>query len=81
MSDGDGYGPREATLVDFELAHAALEALPANDPHWQAAWDQAFAAGRSYFGSVRRGGERRQAAGAETQQDALWGHPDPEAGQ
>jgi hypothetical protein len=80
VSNGYGYGPREATLVDAEAAHTALEAIPANDPRWQAAWDQAFATSRNYFGSIRRGHEQRQAAADDTQQDALWGAVDPEAG-
>jgi hypothetical protein len=67
-------------LPDAERAHAALEAIPTNDPGWQAAWDQAFATSRNYFGSIRRGREQRQAAADETQQGALWGGADPEAG-
>lgn len=81
MSGGYGYGPREATLPDAEKAHTALEAISLNDPRWQAAWDEAFTTSRSYFRSVQRGREQRQAAADESLQNALFGSPDPEAGQ
>jgi hypothetical protein len=80
VNDGYGYGPREATSLDAQAAHTALEAIPTNDPRWQAAWDQAFTTSRSYFRSIQRGREQRQAASGDTQQDALWGGGDPEAG-
>jgi hypothetical protein len=80
VNDGYGYGPREATLLDAEKAHADLEAIPANDPRWQVAWDGAFTTSRNYFRSVQRGREQQQAAADEARQDALWGIGGPEAG-
>jgi hypothetical protein len=80
VNDGYGYGPREATSLDAERAHAALEAIPTGDPRWQAAWDQAFATSRNYFRSIQRGREQRQAVADETQQGALWSSEHPEAG-
>jgi hypothetical protein len=77
VSDGHGYGPREATLLDAEKAHMALEAIPTNDPRWQAAWDQAFATSRNYFRSVQRDREQRQGGAGETVQAGLFGGAGP----
>jgi hypothetical protein len=85
VNGGYGYGPREATLLDAQAAHTALEAIAPNDPRWQAAWDEAFTTSRNYFRSVQRDREQRQAAAATALQADLFCSSDPtfstEAGQ